>query len=171
MNTRTLTSELLLPGTPEEVFPFFADAGNLERITPPWLNFHLLTPGPIAMGAGTLIDYRLRLRGLPLRWRTLISEWQPPHRFVDCQIRGPYRLWRHEHTFEPRGGQTLCRDRVTYAHRGGPLLERLLVRPDLERIWAFRREALRRAFGVTFPLASPAARSQAAGTDHTGGKP
>lgn len=157
MKERTLTSELLLPGTPEEAFPFFADAGNLERITPPWLGFRVLTPMPIAMGKGALIEYRLRLHGLALRWRTLISEWDPPHRFVDCQIRGPYRLWRHEHTFESRGNQTLCRDRVTYAHWGGPLLERFFVRPDLERIWAFRREALRREFGVTIPLASTAA--------------
>jgi len=157
MKERTLISEILLPGTPEEVFPFFADAGNLERITPPLLHFRVLTPAPITMREGTLIDYRLRLHGLPLHWRTLISAWEPPHRFVDCQIRGPYRLWHHEHTFEAKGDQTLCRDRVTYAHWGGPLLEKLLIRPDLERIWAFRREALLKEFRPTIDLASSVA--------------
>lgn len=157
MKLRTLTSEILLPGTPAQVFPFFADAGNLEAITPPWLGFRILTPQPIAMHAGALIDYRLRLRGLPIHWRTLITAWDPPHRFVDCQIKGPYRIWHHEHTFEARGEHTLCRDRVTYAHWGGALLERALIRPDLERIWAFRREALLRAFDATIPLASSAA--------------
>ena len=83
----------VLPGRPQEVFPFFADALNLEAITPPWLNFKVLTAGPIEMREGALIDYRLRWRVFPVRWRTRIAMWEPPHRFVDEQLRGPYRRW------------------------------------------------------------------------------
>lgn len=146
MRIREFTTELWLPAPPESVFPFFADAANLESITPPWVHFRTLTPLPIEMREGTLIDYRLRLRGLPLRWRTLISAWEPPHRFVDEQLRGPYRLWIHEHTFEPRDGGTLACDRVRYAVPFDCLVHRLLVRPDLERIFQYRTEALRRHF-------------------------
>ncbi len=139
---RVLTTTLILPRPIDSVFAFFADAANLERLTPPFLNFHILTPLPIQMRQGALIDYRLRLHALPIRWRTRITAWDPPLRFVDEQIRGPYRLWRHEHTFEQVEAGTLCRDRVEYAHLGGPLGERLLVRPSLERIFAFRQQAL-----------------------------
>jgi len=124
----------------DEVFAFFSDASNLERITPRFLRFRIVTPLPIAMREGALIDYRLRLHGVPIRWRTLISAWEPTRRFVDEQLRGPYRLWRHEHTFEDRGGSTLVRDRVEYAHWGTALGERLMVRPSLERIFAYRTE-------------------------------
>jgi hypothetical protein len=91
MRVREFSTELWLPLPPEKLFPFFADAANLDALTPPWLNFHIVTPPPIAMREGALIDYRLRVRGVPLRWRTRINVWQPPHRFVDEQIRGPYR--------------------------------------------------------------------------------
>jgi ligand-binding SRPBCC domain-containing protein len=138
---------LWLPWPPVEAFPFFADARNLERITPPWLHFSVLTPDPIAMGEGTLIDYRLRLHGVPLRWRTRITVWDPPRRFVDEQVRGPYRLWRHEHRFDPDGGGTRARDRVEYAARGGALAAALLVRRDLDRIFDYRRAALEEIFG------------------------
>ena len=132
-----------LPIPPEQMFPFFADAHNLERITPPFLRFRVLTPPPIAMVEGTLIEYRLRLHGLPIRWLTRIAVWEPPHRFVDEQLQGPYRLWRHEHTFEPDGaGGTLARDHVEYQIRGGEALgsvaNRLLVARDLERIFSYR---------------------------------
>lgn len=136
-----------LPREPEAIFPFFADARNLQRITPAWLSFEILTPEPITMQMGTLIDYRLKVRGLPLRWRTLIAEWDPPHRFVDTQVRGPYRLWHHTHTFDPQDGGTLCRDLVRYRVTGGQLMNALFVRRDIERIFAYRRETLRGIFG------------------------
>jgi ligand-binding SRPBCC domain-containing protein len=99
-----------------EVFPFYADAGNLERITPPWLGFEVTTPRPIEMGVGALIEYKLRLHGVPVRWRTRIEAWEPPHRFVDVQLSGPYALWHHTHWFRADGaGATVLGDRVRYA--------------------------------------------------------
>lgn len=148
MRIREFETELWLPLPPAELFPFFADAANLEAITPPWLHFQILTLPPIEMRAGALIDYRLRVRGFPLRWRTRISAWQPPARFVDEQIRGPYRLWVHEHTFDPCDGGTLARDHVRYAVPLDLLLHSLFVRPDVERIFQFRAEALRRRFAA-----------------------
>jgi ligand-binding SRPBCC domain-containing protein len=142
-----LESELFLPRPRVEVFPFFADAFNLERITPAWLRFRILTPPPIEMRPGLRIDYALRLHGLPLRWQSEITAWEPPDRFVDEQRRGPYRLWRHEHTFEELDGGTLVRDRVRYEVPGGGLVDRVLVRRDLDRIFSFRREAIARLLG------------------------
>jgi len=141
-----LETELWLPHRRDEVFHFFADAFNLETLTPPWLKFEVLTPRPIVMRVGLQIDYRLRLRGLPLRWRSEITAWEPPGRFVDEQRRGPYRAWIHEHTFEEQDGGTLARDRVQYAVIGGQLVNRLLVRRDVEKIFLFRREKLRGLF-------------------------
>ncbi len=134
----------------EEVFEFFARAGNLERITPPWLRFGLITPEPIEMRAGALIDYRLRVRGVPLRWRTRIDNWQENTRFVDRQLRGPYRLWHHTHEFERAGEGTLVRDRVDYALPLGPLGElahRVVVKHDLRRIFDYRHAAVARLLG------------------------
>lgn len=147
MKIREFHAELWLPRPREEVFPFFADAHNLERITPPLLRFRIVTPDPIEMRTGTLIDYRMRIRGLPVRWRSEITVWDPPHRFVDEQRRGPYRVWIHEHTFDEHDGGTLCHDRVRYAHLGGSLVHRFLVRPDIEKIFEHRREVLRGIFG------------------------
>lgn len=157
MKAFTLETELWLPRSREEVFPFFAEARNLETLTPPWLRFEVLTPAPITMRAGALIDYRLRVHGVPLRWRTEIAEWRPPERFVDVQLRGPYRLWHHTHTFEAREGGTLCGDRVRYWPRGGALINWLLVRRDVERIFAFRRRRLQELFrgGPPLPSAEP----------------
>ncbi len=147
MRVHEYRSDLWLPLVPEELFPYFADAGNLDAITPPWLNFRVVTPPPIEMRAGALIDYRLRVRGVPLRWRTLVKEWQPPHRFVDEQLRGPYRQWIHTHTFEPRNGGTLAGDVVQYAVPFDFIAHPLFVRRDIEKIFAFRQEALRAKFG------------------------
>ena len=138
--------EQWLPLPREEVFQFYADAFNLERITPPFLRFQVLTPPPITMQADVTIDYKLRLRGLPLRWRSRISRWQPPELFVDEQVRGPYRLWRHRHVFEEVGGGTLARDSVEYAVLGGALVNKFLVGPDLKRIFAYRRQRLAEIF-------------------------
>ncbi len=138
----TLSREQRLPGAPDEVFDFFADARNLEAITPPLLGFELLTPDPIAMRAGTFLRYRLKVRRIPLRWLTVISEWDPPRRFVDEQLSGPYAQWHHTHSFEPGGeGETVMRDVVRYALPLGVLGEiahRLVVRADLERIFDYR---------------------------------
>jgi ligand-binding SRPBCC domain-containing protein len=141
-------AELLLPLSIDEIFPFFAEARNLETLTPPWLKFEVLTPAPITLRTGALIDYRIRVHGLPIRWRTEIVEWNPPHRFVDVQLSGPYRLWHHTHTFEERGNSTLCRDDVRYWPRGGAIIDRLFVRRDVERIFAFRQQKLRELFGA-----------------------
>ena len=143
----TLATEHWLPRQPEEVFDFYADAFNLERLTPPWLRFEVVTPAPITMRSGVEIDYRLRLHGLSLRWRSRITAWDPPHRFVDEQIRGPYRTWVHEHTFTPHEGGALVGDHVQYAMFGGWLADRLLVRRDLRRIFAFRQQRLAEIFG------------------------
>lgn len=132
-----------------EVFAFFADAGNLEAITPPWLRFRILTPRPIEMRAGTLIDYALRIRGCPVRWRTRIELWEPPLRFIDCQLRGPYRVWRHLHEFFAEGDRTRMVDTVDYAlpwGLAGTWAHRLWVRSDLERIFDYRRERIEQLF-------------------------
>ncbi len=130
-----------------ELFEFFSDAGNLEEITPPWLNFRILTPAPIEMCVGALIDYKLRLRFVPVRWRTEIRVWEPPYCFVDSQLRGPYKKWIHEHTFEEIDGGTLMRDRVVYDVPGGKLIHDLIVRKDLEEIFRYRQEKLAARFG------------------------
>ncbi len=143
----TLTTEQWLPRRRNDLFPFFAEAANLETITPPFLGFRILTPGPIEMRKGTLIDYRISLHGIPIRWRTEITAWEPPFRFVDTQLKGPYRQWIHEHTFEERDGGTLCRDRVDYRVPGGALVNKLFVERDVRTIFTYRRETLSRLFG------------------------
>jgi ligand-binding SRPBCC domain-containing protein len=147
-----LRREQRLPGPPDAVFPFFADAGNLEAITPAWLGFRIVTPRPIDMRVGALIEYRLRLHGVLVSWLTRIEEWDtdPTHpRFVDAQLSGPYKLWHHTHEFEPDGaGGTIMRDTVRYALPFGPLGEvarRLIVSRDLEAIFDFRAERVARA--------------------------
>jgi ligand-binding SRPBCC domain-containing protein len=144
----TLRREQRLPGPPEEVFGFFADAGNLEAITPPWLGFTIVTPRPIDMHVGTIIEYRLRLHGLRLRWLTQIEAWEPGVRFVDRQLRGPYALWHHTHEFQRLpDGNTLMTDTVRYALPFGPagaLAHRLLVARDLARIFDFRSQEVGR---------------------------
>ncbi len=146
MKIREFKSKIWLPLSPEELFSFFADAANLETITPPWLNFKILTPAPIEMREGALIDYRLLIHGLPIQWRTRISAWQPPHFFVDEQLRGPYRQWIHQHMFDPSDGGTLVRDLVHYAVLFDPVVHRWFVRPDIEKIFRYRSDQLRKHF-------------------------
>ena len=140
-------AETYLARARSEVFPFFAEARNLQTLTPPWLKFEVLTPSPIILRPGALIDYRITVHGLPIRWRTEITEWDPPHRFVDVQLSGPYTLWHHTHTFEERNGGTVCADRVRYRPRGGALIHWLFVRRDVQRIFQYRQQRLNELFG------------------------
>ena len=142
-----LRSEQTIDRPIDEVFEFFSDPHNLGEITPPFLGFRVLSCSTPAICKGSLIDYKIRLRGLPLRWRSLISAFEPPFRFVDEQVRGPYRRWVHEHTFEDRNGKTLVRDEVRYAVLGGALINRLLVRKDLQVIFDYRSRRLTELLG------------------------
>jgi ligand-binding SRPBCC domain-containing protein len=134
-----------IPASLDEVFSFFSEAENLNAITPPWLYFKILTPLPIKMKKNALIDYSIKLLGLQMTWKTEISDWQPPHRFTDRQIKGPYRVWEHAHIFEERGGETQMEDVIRYAVPGfvlSPLIHFLFVRPRLERVFDFRETAI-----------------------------
>lgn len=150
MTVHVLSREQRVARPLTEVFPFFADAWNLERITPPELRFRILTPPPIEMKAGTLIDYQLRLYGVPFRWRTLIESFEPGVSFVDRQLRGPYKVWRHTHQFEATAdGQTRMFDRVEYEVPFGPagaIARSLFVEKQVSRIFEYRREVIERVF-------------------------
>jgi len=151
MASHLLERTQLIPRPRREVFEFFADAHNLERITPPELRFRILTPDPIVVGPGTLIDYRLSLFGVAFSWRTRIEAYEPDVRFVDVQLRGPYQRWHHTHTFDDAPGGTLMRDRVEYQLPLGPLgglAHALLVRRQLRAIFDHRREVIDRLFPV-----------------------
>ena len=140
------------------VFAFFADPRNLERITPPGLAFAIVGPMP-AMTAGAVLDYRLRWLGLPVRWRTLIREWDPPARFVDVQVRGPYARWEHRHLFLPEAGGTWMEDRVTYRLPFGPLgraVHAAVVRAQLDAIWRFRDRRIGELVGPVSASPRPA---------------
>lgn len=149
MKIHTLHREQRLDGTPDEVFPFFADAFNLEALTPPLLRFRVVTPRPIDLYAGALIQYALKLRGVPVSWLTSIQRWDPPHAFVDTQIKGPYALWHHTHTFEPTadGTGTIMCDTVRNGIAFGPfgtLAHTLFVKRDVEAIFDFRAREIPR---------------------------
>jgi len=165
---RELRRTTFVPRPRSEVFGFFSDPANLEALTPPWLRFRIETPRPIEMRTGALIDYRIALHGLPLRWRSAITHWQPPVRFVDEQRRGPYRRWIHEHLFLERPGGTEIVDWVHYSVFGGRLIERWFVARDLERIFDFRRDAILRRFGGTDPLPAGAPHAPAMGAEFIG---
>jgi ligand-binding SRPBCC domain-containing protein len=152
MRVYTLRREQTIGLPVDEVFAFFSEPGNLEAITPGWLRFRILTPNVIRMGAATVICYALRWRGLPLSWTTRITEWSPPHGFVDMQIQGPYRLWEHTHTFRPVAGGTLVRDVVRYALPLG-ILGRLAhagwVQGDLNAIFDYRARKVSEILGAS----------------------
>jgi ligand-binding SRPBCC domain-containing protein len=152
-----LTRSIWLPKPPEEVFPFFADAGNLARITPPELGFRILTPLPVEMRVGTLIDYRLSLFRVPFGWLTRISRWDPPLGFTDEQIRGPYGLWVHHHDFREEAGGTRMDDRVEYALPLDPLGRIALpwVRRQLEHIFDYRSRVIGELLGGRAAPPSP----------------
>jgi ligand-binding SRPBCC domain-containing protein len=138
-----LTRELTLDLPIEKVFDFFADAGNLERITPPELNFHIVTPQPIKLKKGTLIDYKLKLRGFPVKWQTIISEWNPPFSFTDEALKSPYKQWIHRHTFTKISeNETLIKDEVRYRLPFAPFgnLGHWFVRRELNYIFDFRQK-------------------------------
>jgi ligand-binding SRPBCC domain-containing protein len=145
MSEHILNRKLTLDLTIGKVFDFFADAVNLERITPPELNFHILTPQPIDIKKGTLIDYQLKLRGFPLTWKTVISLWNPPFEFVDEALKSPYKQWIHRHTFtELEKNRTLIEDEVRYRLPLEPLgdLAHWYVRRELNYIFDFRQKAV-----------------------------
>lgn len=146
---RELTREAVIDASIQEVFDFFSDAGNLERITPPSLRFRILTPRPIRMRRGVLIDYELKICGMRVRWRTEITVWDPPHAFVDTQQRGPYRRWIHRHEFEPVDAHsTRMRDRVRYQLPFRPFGEIAypIVALQLRRIFEHRQQTIQELF-------------------------
>lgn len=143
-------SEIWLPRSVPQVFEFFQHAGNLELLTPDWLNFKILTPLPISMREGALIDYSLRLYGIRFNWQTRISEWRPPHGFSDVQIRGPYRIWEHSHLFEEKDDGTLMRDQVNYQIHGwflAPIINKLVVHRQITGIFEYRKKKILEMFG------------------------
>jgi ligand-binding SRPBCC domain-containing protein len=147
--TRALRTRIELPLARERVFPFFADADNLQKITPPELHFRIVTPPPIAMAQGTLIRYQLRLMGVPFEWLTRITVWNPPVEFVDEQVKGPYRRWVHQHLFVETSFGTRMHDAVTYELPLFPIgeLAAPLVHLQLRRIFSYRARALKRLLG------------------------
>jgi ligand-binding SRPBCC domain-containing protein len=144
-NVTRLAYETLVRAPLEATFAFFSDASNLERLTPGWVQFSIVTPLPIVMRAGLEIDYRIRLRGVRLAWTSRIDVWEPNRRFVDRQIAGPYLWWRHEHRFATAGGATRVIDEVEYLPRAAWMTARV-VRRDIERIFRYRQDALQQIF-------------------------
>jgi ligand-binding SRPBCC domain-containing protein len=154
MKIFTFDSNSYLPVPIDTVFPFFAEARNLELLTPPFLHFHIVTTAPIVMARGARIQYRLKLRGIPITWESEITAWEPPRRFVDEQMRGPYRLWKHQHTFVERDGGTDISDHIDYAVWGGSLVNSLLVAPNVKKIFEYRRSKLDELFVKPYQLST-----------------
>ena len=148
--TYTLSFTQQVPRPLAEVFDFFSRAENLEVLTPPWLNFKILDVKPQPIQQGTLINYSLRIHGIPLRWTSEIVEWERPHRFVDLQLRGPYKVWRHEHCFEAHDDKTVISDTINLAlplGYLGQLAYKIKVHSDVQKIFAFREKKIRALFG------------------------
>ncbi len=145
MKTFTLRRSLWVPKPLEEVFSFFSDVRNLERITPKWLNFRSVDR-PETMAEGAHIEHKLKIRCVPVTWVSEIIQWDPPYGFVDEQRKGPYRFWRHEHSFREERDGTVCEDVVKYAVLGGEIVNRLFIAPDLKKIFDYRQDKLKKIF-------------------------
>ena len=144
----------------QTTWSFFSRAQNLPTITPPWLDFRLLTPSPITLQQDSIMDYTIRWLGARIHWRTRIIDWSPPHQFIDLQIRGPYTLWHHQHTFVPApgGNGTECRDRVVYKLPGmvlGRITHRLAVRRQLVEIFEYRQQQVANQLGLVSTAIKP----------------
>jgi ligand-binding SRPBCC domain-containing protein len=142
-----LETRVVIPAPIDTVFSFFSDARNLQRITPPFLNFRLLS-SPSEMRKGARIDYRLRLRGVPFKWQSEITAWEPGVRFRDEQRRGPYRYWKHVHLFTADDEGTVVEDGVDYDVAGGRYVHDWIVAPELMRIFTYRQHKLQEIFGA-----------------------
>ncbi|MBN2367361.1 MAG: SRPBCC family protein [Calditrichaeota bacterium] len=153
MKTYSITFSTFIPVSQEDIFDFFSRAENLSILSPPHLQFNILTPQPIIMKPGTIIDYRLNIYRIPVHWKTEISVWEPPNRFVDIQLKGPYKKWIHEHQFESYNNGTIIRDNIEYALYGrilAPVLNYLFVRRDIQKIFGFRENKLQTIFSEHF---------------------
>jgi ligand-binding SRPBCC domain-containing protein len=145
-----LCDRFVVAASLEKTWDFFSQAENLARITPPWVKIEIKTKGPIQIGQDAILDYTIRWAGFPIRWRTKIIEWSPPRQFIDLQIRGPYALWHHQHTFEATADGVECGDRVIYRLPGGSvgrLIHAISVRRQLEEIFNYRREIIAKELG------------------------
>ena len=157
MGCYTLDCRMTAPVALQEAFEFFQDPSNLSRITPPWLSLRITSPQPVEMQRGAVITYEIRWLGLRLSWKTVITAYEPPFLFVDEQAAGPYRLWRHRHTFRPGIEGTVVADHVDYMLPfgwAGRIVHRLVVRRQLEHIFAFRRHALAAIWSDATPRAA-----------------
>ena len=146
----TLERESFVPQPKAVVFDFFSRAENLETLTPPWLSFRILTPRPVAMRRGATIAYRVKVHGIPIQWLTGIERWDPPDGFIDVQLEGPYKVWRHTHRFSDFEGGAHILDRVEYSLPLGwlgRLAHQLQIRRDLTRIFDYREQRVHELFG------------------------
>ena len=149
MDERVLVYKTSINKPLDEVFAFFSKAENLNKLTPSELQFEILTPSPIAMKKGSLIDYRIKLSGIPFKWKTEICEWNPPYKFADQQLKGPYAKWYHEHIFSEEDGKTIMIDKITYLSKGwilAPLLHFLFVDKRVKEIFTYREKVLNDLF-------------------------
>ncbi len=146
-----LSDHFIVKSDLDRTWDFFSKAENLPRITPTWMKFKIVTPGPIDIKQDSILDYEIRWMGIPLRWRTRILDWSPPRQFIDLQLRGPYSLWHHQHTFTATDEGTVCTDRVTYrvpVPVVGRVMNSLMVKRQLISIFEFRRKVIAEELGL-----------------------
>lgn len=166
MKYRLFKDETLIDATLEDAFDFFCKAENLERLTPDFLQFKIVTPLPVEMREGQIIDYKLKIHGISVKWQSVISEWNPPNGFVDKQIKGPYRLWIHRHTFESLGSRTRMVDEVKYLSPGfilEPIINKLFVEKDIRKIFDYRKREMSKIFKIVENDDEPTLRARIAG--------